>query len=296
MTTQTLPRPWKIRDRTFSWGSRTYLMAILNVTPDSFSDGGQFASVQAALAQARRLAHHGADILDIGGQSTRPGAAEISLAEELNRVLPVIEAIRSDADERLRSLPISIDTTRFEVARAAIRAGADLINDISGGTFDSAMLSTVADLGVPIILMHIRGNPATMQQHTHYDDLIGDVLAFLRHQIETAIAVGVNPSLIAVDPGIGFAKSYGQNLEILRRLREFHSLGCPLLVGPSRKRFIGWILDQDDPQKRVWGTAAACCAAIAGGADLLRVHDGPEMHDVCRVADAIWRSAADQGH
>jgi dihydropteroate synthase len=295
MTTQTLPRPWKIRDRTFTWGSRTYLMGILNVTPDSFSDGGQFNSVEAALTQARRLVQTGTDILDVGGQSTRPGAEEISLEEELNRVVPVIEAIRTDTDEALRTVPISIDTTRFEVARAAVRAGADIVNDISGGTFDKAMLSTVADLGVPIILMHMRGTPATMQQHTHYEDLIGEISEFLQHQINDAIAVGVNPSQIAIDPGIGFAKTYPQNLELLRRLPDFHSLGCPLLVGPSRKRFIGWILDQPDPQKRVWGTAAACCAAIAGGADILRVHDGPEMHDVLRVADAVWRSAADQG-
>ncbi|MBD2259273.1 dihydropteroate synthase [Pseudanabaena sp. FACHB-2040] len=295
MTTQTLPRPWKIRDRTFNWGSRTYLMGILNVTPDSFSDGGQFNSVEAALAQARHLAKTGTDILDIGGQSTRPGAEEIALADELNRVVPVIQAIRADSDEVVRTVPISVDTTRFEVARAAVRAGADIVNDISAGTFDKAMLSTVADLGVPIILMHMRGTPATMMQHTHYDDLIGDISEFLQHQINDAIAVGVNPSMIAVDPGIGFAKTYPQNLELLRRLRDFHSLGCPLLVGPSRKRFIGWILDQPDPQQRVWGTAAACCAAIAGGADILRVHDGPEMHDVLQVADAVWRSAADQG-
>ncbi|HEY9738686.1 MAG TPA: dihydropteroate synthase [Trichocoleus sp.] len=291
MTTQTLPSPWRIRDRTFNWGSRTYLMGILNVTPDSFSDGGQFDTVEKALAQARHLVKNGSDILDVGGQSTRPGADDISLAEELNRVVPVIEAIRSDADEAVRTVPISVDTTRFEVARAAVRAGADIVNDISGGTFDSAMLSTVADLGVPIILMHIRGNPATMQQFTHYEDLIGEIYEFLRHQIETAIAVGVNPSSIAIDPGIGFAKTYPQNLEILRRLPEFHSLGCPVLVGPSRKRFIGWILDRSDPQDRVWGTAAACCAAVAGKADILRVHDGAEMYDVCRVADAIWRSA-----
>lgn len=293
MTTQTLPRPWKIRDRTFTWGSRTYLMGILNVTPDSFSDGGQFNTLDKALVQARHLVRHGTDILDVGGQSTQPGANDISLAEELNRVVPVIEAIRADDDEALRTVPISIDTTHFEVARAAVRAGADIVNDISGGTFDSAMLSTVADLGVPIILMHIRGNPRTMQQFTHYDDLIGEIYDFLRHQVEAAIAVGVNPSSIAIDPGIGFAKTYPQNLEILRRLPEFQGIGCPVLVGPSRKRFIGWILDRSDPKERVWGTAAACCAAVAGKADILRVHDGAEMYDVCRVADAIWRTAGE---
>jgi len=282
---------WIIRDRIFRWGSRTYLMGILNVTPDSFSDGGQFDTVAAALAQVRRLAAAGLDILDIGGQSTRPGATEISVGEEIERVIPVIEALRAQDDPALQSLPISVDTTRARVARAAIRAGADMVNDISGGTFDSAMLSTVADLGVPIVLMHMRGTPATMQQHTDYDDVVDDIARFLRHQTEDAIAVGIDPSRIAIDPGLGFAKSYPQNVEILQRLSELRHLGYPLLVGPSRKSFIGWILDQPDPQQRVWGTAATCCAAIAQGADILRIHDGPEMRDVCRVADAIWRPA-----
>ncbi|MGF1570428.1 MAG: dihydropteroate synthase [Nodosilinea sp.] len=293
MTAPRPPAPWKIRDRVFAWGHRTYLMGVLNVTPDSFSDGGQFDTVDRAVAQARHLIHHGTDLLDIGGQSVRPGSNCVSLAMELDRVIPIIKAIRTDADGALSQAVISVDTTRSEVARAAVRAGADIINDISGGTFDRAMLSTVADLGVPIILMHLRGTPATMQQHTDYTDLVGEIYAFLHHQIQDAIAVGVKPSQIAVDPGLGFAKNYPQNLEILRHLEKFCGLGRPILVGPSRKSFIGWILDQPDPQKRVWGTAAAACAAIAGGADLLRVHDGAEMHDVCRVADAIWRT---EGH
>ncbi|WP_035986066.1 dihydropteroate synthase [Leptolyngbya sp. KIOST-1] len=289
MSVLTGPAPWKIRDRAFNWGSRTYLMGVLNVTPDSFSDGGQFDTVEQAVAQARHLVHHGTDILDIGGQSTRPGAGSISREEELSRVIPVINAIRADDDEVLAQAVISVDTTRSAVARAAVKAGADIINDISAGTYDRAMLSTVADLGVPIVIMHLRGTPATMQQHTDYQDLIAEVYEFLHHQIEDAIAVGVKPSKIAVDPGLGFAKTYSQNLELLRNLNRFRDLGSPLLVGPSRKSFIGWILDQPDPQQRVWGTAAACCAAIAGGADILRVHDGAAMHDVCRVADAVWR-------
>ncbi|MBE9155538.1 dihydropteroate synthase [Nodosilinea sp. LEGE 06152] len=290
MSVLTAPVAWKIRDRTFSWGSRTYIMGVLNVTPDSFSDGGQFNTVDQAVAQARHLVHHGTDILDIGGQSTRPGAGSISREEELNRVIPVINAIRADDDEALAQAIISVDTTRSSVARAAVRAGADIVNDISAGTYDKGMLSTVADLGVPIVIMHLRGTPATMQNYTDYHDLIGEVYEFLQHQIEDAIAVGVKPSKIAVDPGLGFAKTYAQNLELLRQLSRFRDLGQPLLVGPSRKSFIGHILDQPDPQQRVWGTAATCCAAIAGGADILRVHDGAEMHDVCRVADAIWRS------
>lgn len=291
MSVTTTPTPWKIRDRTVAWGSRTYIMGILNVTPDSFSDGGQFDTVDRAVEQARHLVHNGTDIVDIGGQSTRPGSESISREEELNRVIPVIEAIRADGDETLRQAVISVDTTRSAVARAAVKAGADVVNDISGGTYDRAMLSTVADLGVHVILMHLRGTPATMQQHTDYQDLIGDIYEFLERRIEDAIAVGVKPSRIAIDPGLGFAKSYLQNIEILRNLGQFRELDCPLLVGPSRKSFIGEILDQPNAQKRVWGTAAACCAAIAGGADILRVHDGAEMYDVCRVADAIWRSA-----
>jgi dihydropteroate synthase len=289
MTVISAPAPWRFRDRTFIWGSRTYLMGILNVTPDSFSDGGQFDTVERAVDQARHLVAHGMDILDIGGQSTRPGARPISVEAEKQRVIPVIEAIRAVTDEELSHVVISVDTTESAVARAAVRAGADIVNDISGGTFDKAMFSTVADLGVPIILMHIRGNPQTMQQYTDYHDLIGEIHEFLRHQIDDAVAVGVTPGQIAIDPGIGFAKTYPQNLEILRSLREFRDLGCPILVGPSRKGFIGWILHQPDPQKRVWGTAAACCGAIAQGVDILRVHDGAEMHDVCRVADAVWR-------
>lgn len=295
MSVLTVPSPWKIRDRTFSWGSRTYLMGVLNVTPDSFSDGGRFSSVEQALAQARHLVHHGTDILDIGGQSTRPGAVGISREEELNRVIPVIKAIRGDDDNTLAQAIVSVDTTRSAVARAAVRAGADIINDISAGTYDKGMFSTVADLGVPIVIMHLRGTPATMQQCTDYQDLVGEIHEFLQHQIEDAIAVGVKPSKIAVDPGLGFAKTYPQNLELLRQLGAFRDLGCPLLVGPSRKSFIGWILDQPDPQQRAWGTAAACCAAIAGGADILRVHDGAEMYDVCRVADAVWRGEGVRG-
>ena len=289
MTVLTVPSPWKIRDRTLTWGSRTYLMGVLNVTPDSFSDGGQFDTVERAVAQARHLVHHGTDILDIGGQSTRPGAGSISRTEEIDRVIPVIEAIRADGDDTLAQAIISVDTTRSSVARAAVKSGADVINDISAGTYDRAMLSTVADLGVPIVLLHVRGTPATMQQCTDYQDLVGEIYEFLQHQIEDAIAVGIKPSKIAIDPGLGFAKTPAQNLELLRQLSRFRDLGRPLLVGPSRKSFIGWILDQPDPQQRVWGTAAACCAAIAGGADILRVHDGAEMHDVCRVADAVWR-------
>jgi len=296
----TLPVTWTLRGQPFSWGKRTYLMGILNVTPDSFSDGGQFHALDRALQQADYLVQSGADILDIGGQSTRPQAETVSLEEELDRVVPVIRAIRTasptatvpeppSGSPALATVPISVDTTRSDVARAAIEAGADLVNDVSGATYDPAMLPTVAELGVPIVLMHLRGTPKTMQQLTKYQDLVGEICEFLVHRIEAAVSAGISPDRIMIDPGIGFAKTYSQNLELLRCLPRFQQLGCPVLVGTSRKSFIGHLLNQPDPQQRVWGTAATCCAAIEGGADVLRVHDVREMRDVCRIADAIWR-------
>ena len=275
---------WEMRDFSFEWGKRTYLMGVVNITPDSFSDGGECAKPLEALAQAQKLVEAGADIIDIGGQSTRPGAVQISLEEELERVLSVIEVLRKEIP-----IPISVDTTRASVAFSAVNAGADLVNDISGGTFDPDMLATVARLNVPIVLMHLRGTPQTMQQMTDYQNLLGEIYQFLERQIVSAIASGVNPSKIIIDPGIGFAKNQQQNLEILRNVCFFKSLNCPILVGASRKSFIGRILNQPDPKERVWGTAAACCAAISTGADILRVHDVAQMRDVCRVADAIFR-------
>ena len=273
-----------IREYNFHWGQRTYLMGILNITPDSFSDGGQFNNIQSAIAQVQYMIDHGADIIDIGGQSTRPGAEQISVAEELNRVIPIIQKIRQQF-----SIPISIDTTRAKIAQDAIAVGADIINDISGGTFDEEMLTVAGRLDVPIILMHMRGNPQTMQQMTDYQDLVSDITDFLSHQIQKAIACGVDSSKIIIDPGIGFAKTPEQNIELLRRLSEFKALGVPILIGTSRKSFIGKIINQKDPQKRVWGTAATCCSAIMSGADILRIHDVAEIYDVSRVADAIYR-------
>lgn len=273
-----------IRDQEFHWGDRTYVMGILNVTPDSFSDGGQFNSVETALAQANKMVAAGADILDIGGQSTRPGAEQISLEEELQRTIPIIQAIRQQCN-----LPLSIDTTRSEVAQQAIAAGADIINDISGGTFDTQMLPLAAKLQVPIILMHMRGTPQTMQNFTHYDDLVTELQSFLQSRLQQAYELGIAKSHIILDPGIGFAKTPLQNIELIRHLQDFRTLGYPLLIGVSRKSFIGHILQQSDPQKRIWGTAAACAGAIAFGADIVRVHDVPEMIDVCKIADALWR-------
>jgi dihydropteroate synthase len=275
-----------IRDRCFAWGQRTYMMGILNVTPDSFSDGGKFNTTSAALTQAQAMVAAGADIIDIGGQSTRPGAEQISLETEMERVLSVLELLRPLID-----VPISVDTTRAGVAKAAIQAGADIVNDISAGTFDPQMLPTVASLDVPIILMHIRGNPQTMQQLTNYQDLIGDIYNFLSEKITAAKLLGIDHNKIIIDPGIGFAKNQEQNLEILRQLRSLKKLNSPILVGVSRKSFIGNILNQPDPKLRVWGTAAACCAAVFNGADILRIHDVEEMQQVTLVADAIYRNS-----
>lgn len=277
--------PLVLGDRPFVWGQRTYLMGILNITPDSFSDGGEFYSIDAALTQGQQLVAAGADILDVGGQSTRPGAMEISLQEELGRVIPVIQNLRQTLD-----CPISIDTTRSEVAIAAIAAGADLINDVSGGEADAAMLTTVAELGVPYILMHRRGTPETMQTLTHYDNVIAELIRYFQERLEAAAKAGIDRDRIILDPGIGFAKTTAQNIEIFQGLGQLRQLGYPLLVGPSRKSFIGHLLNQPDAKERVWGTAAACCGAIAQGVDILRVHDVAPMNQVCRVADALWRS------
>jgi dihydropteroate synthase len=284
-------RSWNLRDRPFNWADRTQIMGVLNVTPDSFSDGGEFNTIDSAIAQAIGMVNAGVDIIDIGGESARPGSVAVSELEERDRVIPIIQALRQRS--AFAHIPISIDTTKAAVAEAAIAAGADIINDISSATFDPAMLTTMAKSQVPIILMHIRGNPKTMQQQTDYQDLVPEIISWLTDRINAAVAAGVDRDLISIDPGIGFAKNLEQNLELLRRLPEFRQLDCPLLIGVSRKSFIGHILDRADAKQfakqRVWGTAAACTAAIAQGAHILRVHDVAEMRDVARVADAIYR-------
>ena len=264
---------------------RTTVMGILNITPDSFSDGGQFNTLETAIEQAHALVSSGVDILDVGGQSTRPGSLQISLEEELDRVVPVIQALRATG----LTVPISVDTTRAAVAQAALNAGATWLNDISGGTYEPEILTIAAHYQAPIILMHIRGTPATMQTLTDYQDVVAEVKAFLKTQAQRAEAAGVAPEHIILDPGIGFAKTFDHNLQLLHHLADLKTLGYPLLVGPSRKSFIGQILNEPIPAQRVWGTAAACCKAIAEGADILRIHDR-EMVQVCRVADALWRN------
>lgn len=281
--------PWQVRNTTFDW-TRTYLMGVLNVTPDSFSDGGRFNTLERAIAQAHQMVQDGADILDIGGQSTRPNAETVSLEEELRRVVPVVEALRKGQGAfGPLEVPISVDTTRAAVVEGVIAAGADMVNDVSGGTYETDMLPTVARLGVPVFLMHLRGTPKTMQKMTDYDDLIGELLRVLSSRKMAALTAGISAELIALDPGIGFAKTVDHNLEILRRSQEFQALECPILIGPSRKSFIGKVLNQPDPMDRVWGTGAACAAAIAGRAQVLRVHDVAEMSQVIRLSDAIWR-------
>jgi dihydropteroate synthase len=270
----------------FTWGSRTYLMGVLNVTPDSFSDGGRYDTAARACAQALRLVKAGADILDIGGESTRPGATSVGLQEELDRVMPVIIGIR----EQLGEIPISIDTTKSAVAQAAVMAGATWVNDISGGVQDPVMLEVVSKLGVPICLMHMRGNPKTMRGLTEYQDLVTEVGDFLEERIAAAIDCGIARHHIIIDPGIGFAKTANQSIELLKKLDKLRArLPYPLLVGVSRKSFIGHILDRPSPLDRTWGTAAACCVAIERGADILRVHDVAEMQDVIKVADTLIR-------
>ena len=279
---------WVIRDRQFIWGDRTYLMGVLNVTPDSFSDGGQFNSLEAALQQVAQMLPY-IDILDIGGESTRPNAQPVTAAQECDRILPIIKAVRG----AYPNLPISVDTVKASVAKAAIAAGADMLNDVSAGRFDPEMLPLVGRLQVPIFLMHMQGEPRTMQANPQYGDVVQDITDFLKDAISIAKACGIPPNLIAIDPGIGFGKTLEHNLKIIRNLQAFQAIGSPLrsplLLGVSRKNFIGKLCDRPDPSDRLFGTIAACSACIAGGADILRVHDPQQVKDACRVSDAIFR-------
>jgi dihydropteroate synthase len=257
-------------------------MGVLNVTPDSFSDGGRFLAVAAALTQARRLAAEGADLIDVGGESTRPGAPAISAQEELDRVLPVVEALRREVP-----LPLSIDTSKSAVARAAVAAGADFVNDVSGLTFDPAMAEVVARSGAGLVIMHTRGQPATMQVDTRYRDLLGEVLLCLRASLARAEGAGVPAERIVVDPGIGFGKDVGGNLELLRRLADLAVLGRPLLLGTSRKSFIGQVLGQDDPQRRGIGTLTTVALGVAAGARIFRVHEVAAAREAALMAWAV---------
>lgn len=266
-------------------GGKTEIMGIINVTPDSFSDGGLFRNTHEAVAYGLKMIEDGADIIDIGGESSRPGALPIPLEEEIARVIPVIKELG-----RCIKIPISIDTTKAEVARIAVENGADIVNDISAMTFDRQMARIVADTGAAIILMHMRGTPKDMQKgDLSYRCLSGDVIGFLESRIEDAKIAGISPENIMVDPGIGFGKTQEDSMRLLKNLSEFKVLGRPIVTGPSRKAFIGKIVG-GAPAERLEGTAAAVTAAIMNGANLVRVHDVKAMKKVAAMADAILRA------
>jgi dihydropteroate synthase len=275
--------------KSLPWGSRTYVMGVLNLTPDSFSDGGRFDRPEVALRQARRMAAQGADLLDLGGQSTRPGAAEITAGEEIARVLPVLRRIRVELAGAGPAPLLSIDTFRAAVAEAALAAGADWINDVSGGRRDPDLAAVVAAAGCPWVLMHSRGDSRTMDALATYADVTDEVREELLRATDRAVAAGVRPGQVIWDPGLGFAKTTAHNLALLRGLPALRAEGFPLLVGPSRKRFIGAVLDEPRPRARLWGTAAVCGQAIAGGADVLRVHDVGPIVQTARMVDALVR-------
>lgn len=256
-------------------------MGIVNVTPDSFSDGGDYFTFDAAVARAMQMQQDGADIIDVGGESTRPGADPVSEQQEIDRVVPVVR----DLSQKL-TVPISIDTYKSSVAAAALKAGASIVNDISGCRFDEAMARTAASFRAGLVLMHIRGEPKNMQTNPHYDDLLKEINDYLRESINIATSDGVDPASIVIDPGIGFGKRLKDNFQILRELSLFQQLRRPILVGPSRKSFIG-ALSNLPPNERLAGTIAAVTAAIINGANIVRVHDVKQIKRAAEIADAI---------
>lgn len=276
----------KLRSHALVLGERTLIMGVLNVTPDSFSDGGKYDQPEPAIERALALEQAGADLLDIGGESTRPGSEEISASEELDRILPVLEGLRG----RLK-IPISVDTRRSTIAELAICAGAQIINDVSGLRSDARMAEVAAKHGVPLILMHMRGEPRTMHRGPFARDVMRDVAQGLRESVAKARKACVAKAQIILDPGIGFGKSYAQNYELIEKLPRLAALGYPLLVGTSRKGFLGATLASDGkpapPEERIWGTAATVTASILGGAHIVRVHDVGEMAQIARVADCV---------
>jgi dihydropteroate synthase len=277
----------RLRSRALILGERTLVMGILNVTPDSFSDGGAFVDSEAAIARALQMEREGAHIIDVGGESTRPGASAVSEDEELRRILPAIEGLRG----KLR-VPISVDTRRAAVADAALAAGAEIVNDVSGLRTDPRLADIVRRARVPLILMHMRGTPRTMQRKPFARDVMRNVASGLRDAVGRALLAGLARSQLLVDPGIGFGKSHEQNFEILARLPELARLGCPIVIGTSRKGFLGKALAKTGepplpPEERLLGTAATVTASILGGAHIVRVHDVAEMARVARVADRL---------
>ncbi len=274
-------RTLEIRGRRFILGPRAWLMGIVNVTPDSFSDGGVYFDPRRAVERGLELVADGADIVDVGGESTRPGSRPVPAAEEIGRILPVIEGLR----KQTRAL-LSVDSTKAAVAQAALDAGADIVNDTSAFRFDPAMPGVVARTGAGVVLMHMQGTPLTMQNAPHYDDLLGEIGAFLSDRIRVAEAAGIPRERLIVDPGLGFGKTVEHNLELLRRQADFHALGRPLLLGFSRKAFLGAILGLP-PDERLEGTIAAAVLSVERGAHILRVHDVGPVARAVRSAEAI---------
>jgi dihydropteroate synthase len=281
------PAPIPCGPRVLRFDGRPLVMGVVNVTPDSFSDGGRFLAPDAAVAHGLALVAAGADLLDVGGESSRPGAEPVPVEEELRRVLPVLAGLA-----RYAAVPLSVDTTKAEVAAEALRAGASLVNDISALRFDPAMAEVVARAGAPLVVMHMRGTPRDMQQgEIVYADVVGEVRAFLADALGRAEAAGIPRARVLIDPGLGFGKTVAHNLALLRGLPALRELGAALLVGPSRKAFLGKLLGAEVGE-RLWGTAAAVTAAVLGGAHVLRVHDVREMRQVIEVAWAIREERA----
>jgi dihydropteroate synthase len=272
---------FSIGSRTFDLSTRALIMGILNITPDSFSDGGKFFNPGTAIDQGCRMAEAGADVIDVGGESTRPFAPQVSPQEELDRVVPVIEGLKKQLD-----IPISIDTYKAPVARAALNAGADLVNDISALRLDAQMPALVAQARVPLILMHMQGIPQDMQVNPRYGDLMTEVKEFLRERREFAVSSGIAPDKIILDPGIGFGKTWEHNLELIQRLDEFQDLGCPVLLGASRKAFIGKLLDLPVTERDI-GTLGVIAVGLIRGANIIRTHNVPWGRQVATVVEAI---------
>ncbi|MGA2511429.1 MAG: dihydropteroate synthase [Candidatus Acidiferrales bacterium] len=277
----------KLPSRTLVLGERTLVMGVLNITPDSFSDGGKYLDSEEAVARALEIERAGADILDIGGESTRPGSQGTRAEEELRRIMPVLRKLRGHL-----KIPISVDTSKSEVAEAAAGAGAEILNDVTALRVDPRLAEVARRRKMPLILMHMRGEPRTMQKKPFARDVVRDVAAGLRRAVAEARRAGVAKSQIVVDPGIGFGKSAEQNYELLARLPELARLGFPLLVGTSRKGFIGKVLGGAPEGERLWGTAATVAASILGGAHIVRVHDVAELVQVARVTDAVLNPAS----
>lgn len=275
---------FKFSKKLLDLSSRTHLMGVLNVTPDSFSDGGKFLKVEDAVRRGIKIAEEGADIIDVGGESTRPGSGPATIEEELSRVIPVIETLSKKID-----IPISIDTYKSEVAKKALDAGAEMINDISALRFDPKMKEVAAEYQVPIVLMHIKGTPKNMQENPYYEDVVKEITEYLKESIQMAKNGGIQEENIIIDPGIGFGKRLEDNLNILKNLEKFSILNCPILVGPSRKSFIGKILDLP-VEERLDGSLAALAVAIMNGANIVRVHDVKESRRVAGLVDAILRA------